>query len=280
MKKILKPTLKVSEVFADCIDTYSNQDLKRALIDAIPMLEEAEFDFEQKKQKNELFLIPQNIAVSDIVNSTTLKNVYTNKMVKKDNPKGRAHYDTIFLSAPKGICPLCSQRTVGTLDHYLPKALYPLLSVTPINLIPSCIDCNKGKLVDFPKKSQDETLHPYYDDVEGFSWLKMTVVKIKPFVVKFYTNPPGSIQILLAKRIKTHFDNFELNKLYVVHAAQEFENKKIYFERLYKRGGSVVLQEHLTDEFESRSSVNKNSWQTAFYEGLLGCAEFCNGEFF
>src|SRR5262245_19880217 len=75
--------------------------------------------------------------------------VYDNRLVKKTAP-GRRIYDKIFTSAPNDKCPLCGHRNVKTLDHYLPKALFPALTVTPINLIPACSDCNKAKLSTAP----------------------------------------------------------------------------------------------------------------------------------
>ena len=62
-------------------------------------------------------------------------------MVRKNGP-GRATYDLLKLSAKGGFCPLCGQRNVSTLDHYLPKESYPDLSILPINLVRACSDCN------------------------------------------------------------------------------------------------------------------------------------------
>lgn len=278
MKRIPKPIITVRDVLIDCVDNYK-EPLKQALLDSLDLFDDAEEDFDTKKQVNQLHLIPQNTVINNTLDKDVLNKIYTDKMVsQKNNPKGRVHYDKIFLSAPQGICPLCLQREVKTLDHYLPKTKYPLLSVTPINLVPACSDCNKGKLTDSPTSSNEETLHPYYDDVEGFSWLKMQIVQIKPLVVDFYTAPPHNTPLLLSQRIKYHFDNFSLNKLYVSHAIQEFTNNKLHFERLYARGGNR-LKEHLQDCFESRSDINNNSWQTAFYECLVNSQDFCNGLF-
>ena len=137
MRKINKPTFSVKDVLTDCIDNVSSKKLKDALLNALDTIEDAERDFDLKKISNELSLIPQHIAVNAIVNESTLKSIYTDRMVNKQN-KGRVHYDNIFLSAPNGICPLCSQRIVATLDHYLPKSLYPILSVSlHISVIPT-----------------------------------------------------------------------------------------------------------------------------------------------
>ena len=70
--------------------------------------------------------------------------VYDGRMAAQGSP-GRTIYDAIKLASPNGLCPLCGQRVVATLDHYLPKSRYAALAVNPANLIPACSDCNKAK---------------------------------------------------------------------------------------------------------------------------------------
>ena len=42
-------------------------------------------------------------------------------------------------------CPICEANIAGTMDHYLPKSDFHLLSIHPKNLIPCCSDCNGHK---------------------------------------------------------------------------------------------------------------------------------------
>lgn len=42
-------------------------------------------------------------------------------------------------------CPLCEVNTVQTMDHFIPQKKYPLYSISPKNLIPSCQSCNGHK---------------------------------------------------------------------------------------------------------------------------------------
>jgi len=57
------------------------------------------------------------------------------------------------------VCPYCNVNPVGVgvdkkrkiktrnqIDHFFPEAIYPFLSISLFNLIPSCTDCNKNKL--------------------------------------------------------------------------------------------------------------------------------------
>lgn len=117
-----------------------------------------------------------------------LKNVYENKFAKKGQP-GRKVYDKLMSKPAQGICPLCGQRVVSTLDHYLPKAHFPVLSVVPINLIPSCSECNKSKTDHVPENAEQQTLHPYYDDVEEEQWLYSKCYYWKSRVIKVFGCP-------------------------------------------------------------------------------------------
>ena len=42
-------------------------------------------------------------------------------------------------------CPICGVRDVTDLDHYAPRSIFPEYSVHPINLVPTCHECNVVK---------------------------------------------------------------------------------------------------------------------------------------
>jgi 5-methylcytosine-specific restriction endonuclease McrA len=278
MKKIAKPTFSVSEVLLDCIDNLQDAVLKQEIIDSANQFTIAETDFNSKKLTNTLYQIQQNVNISETINTTVLKGIYTDRLVNKTN-NGRKYYNSIFISAPNGKCPFCNVKQVRTLDHYLPKSKYPILSITPNNLVPSCSDCNKDKLVDSPTNSEEETLHPYFDDIEDADWLKAKIITLNPIKFEYYISPPDDWPDLLKVRLLNHFSSYLLNELYSIHAIEEFENIKQQITKLFENAGSNQLKEHLEDCYNSRYVVNKNSWQTAFYDCLYKNVDFCNGEF-
>jgi hypothetical protein len=278
MRKIDKPLVSVSTVFEQCISNIRDKGLKIELENSIKLIQDAENNFDQKKQVNEIYLIDRNAIISTIVNADVLKSIYTDRLVNKKN-QGRIIYNSILISAPKEKCPLCNQRIADTLDHYLPKSEYPILAVSPLNLVPACTACNKGKLMDYPTNSEEETLHPYYDDIENENWLNCELLMIKPIIFNYYVQAPLSWDSLLKNRVENHFSSFNINKLYKIHSAQEFENIKHHLEKLFINGGTSLLKEHLLDSYDSRKLIDKNSWQTVFYGCLLNNISFCNGGF-
>lgn len=278
MRKIDKPKFKVIDVLTDCLENMRCQVLKKELLDSSDIFTACETEFDSRINSHTLSQIEQDVIISANANAAELKKLYTDRMLSKDN-KARTYYDSIYISAPNEKCPYCSQRLVRTLDHYLPKSRYPLLSIVPYNLVPSCHDCNRDKIVHFPTKSEEETLHPYYDDVEGDNWLKARIINLNPIMFQYYTSPPSSWNQLLKDRISNHFSAYCLNDLYSIHALEEFENIKLMITKTFQEGGADLLRQHISDCYQSRFAANKNSWQTAFYECLLNNDDFINGNF-
>ena len=61
-----------------------------------------------------------------------------------------------------GRCPICGVSfgySQVTLDHILPKSVYPSLAILPINLVPICYYCNTRK----NKKIGERVFHPYFE---------------------------------------------------------------------------------------------------------------------
>ncbi|SJL83947.1 HNH endonuclease [Vibrio palustris] len=278
MKKLTRPNDDAVVVFEACIDRVRNADLKHRLQSCSVEVGEASAEFDQKASVAELHTIEAKESVANVVSVDEMKKVYTDRMAKKLAP-GRVYYDKLMSLPEHGRCPLCSQRVVSTLDHHLPKAHYPSLAVSPLNLIPACQDCNKIKSEDIPLNSEKETLHPYYDDVEGFLWVKAKLTESVPVVVEFYVEPPDDCDDVLIERLKHHFITFDLAALYSSHAAEELANIEFIARKIFEDSGSIELREYLSDMADSRKQVSINSWQAAFYTCLYESNWFCQNRF-
>ena len=277
MRKLIKPTEKAIDIFKLCISTYTDAALKARLASAEKEIENQSSEFEKKIVAAELY----KIATQEMVGSATakeLENVYTFKMSRKNTP-GRPLYDKL-MSLPKfGRCPLCGQRIVSTLDHHLPKSLYPALSVTPVNLIPSCKDCNYAKLTSKPTSADQETIHPYFDDIENGLWLGAEVIELKPASLRFYVQKPDGWNDLLFSRVQHHFKTFGLSALYASHSAEELINISSQLEDLHQAGGKDEVRKYLLECLKGRKSVYVNSWQTATYRAIANNDWYCDGGF-
>lgn len=278
MKKLLKPNDSALDVFNVCIDRIPNKDLKNRLLACCQEIEISSNEFDRKAPTAQLHTILPKDNVANVVTVNEMKDVYTIRMVKKLAP-GRIYYDKLMSLPEHGRCPLCSQRVVSTLDHHLPKAHFPSLAVSPFNLIPACQDCNKTKSEDIPSCSEEETLHPYYDDVESFIWIKARLTESIPVVVEFYVDPPRECSQTLVRRMKYHFEVFKLASLYTSHAAEELACIEYSAQSVYNAGGSIALKNYLAETALGKQSVNLNSWQSALYICLSENDWFCEIRF-
>ena len=278
MRKIVKPNIDISEIITHCLISMADQNLKLEIEHNMHHVVNAEIEYDDKKATNELYQIVRGTQISDIVTKKVLKDLYSERFSKKGNI-ARKYYDLLISLAPNGRCPQCGVRLATTLDHNLPKSKYPLLSVSSLNLIPSCTDCNKGKQTSFPRSSTDETIHPYYDDIENFTWLSCRVVNVKPFLIEYFVSDEMGVPQILFDRIFNHFNSFDLDILYKLHGIEEFSNRKLEFTKLFLKGGNELLRSHIEDGYLSRMHINRNSWQTAFYKAILEDNIFLNGGF-
>jgi len=279
MRKIDKPLDLPEEVFRICISHIQNVDLKSRLELCEPAIIAASHEMETKAILSDLHSIATSENVSGLVTGKEMERVYTDRMAKKNSP-GRPFYDRLISTPAHGRCPLCGQRIVSTLDHHLPKAFYPALAVAPLNLVPSCRDCNTIKINSIPRTAEQETLHPYFDNVNDDIWLKCYVVEESPASVIFYVDPPAYWADLLSKRVKHHFEILKLASLYGSHSADELSSIRYSLRKLLSSGGKESVFSFLQDAAASKAAgLPKNSWQTAFYVGLANNDWFCEGGF-
>jgi hypothetical protein len=279
MRHLPKPLDNPLEVFLTCIASFTNYELRNRLIACSQIIIDASIEFDHHASNSTLHQIASHTHVNGNVTSAEMVKVYTQKMARKATP-GRTLYNRLKAQPRHGRCPLCAQREVTTLDHHLNKADFPVLAVTPYNLVPSCQDCNKAKLAYHPNKSEEETLHPYYDKIENDLWLEAIVDEtLTPAAVIYQVVKPEGWNDILYNRVKNHFNLFGLGNLYGSHAAEELDNLRLLLIRLYNIGGAAAVRDHLKERKMSAREVYINSWQSALYNALEVSDWYCNGGF-
>jgi 5-methylcytosine-specific restriction endonuclease McrA len=278
MIKMDQPTLVAREVFTTCISRIRDDDLSQRMVSITNDVVAASFEFLVLASQNRLHEVQRKGIVGGVVTTAEMEAVYTQRMAKKGAP-GREAYDELFNSAPQGKCPLCGQRTVSTLDHHLPKALYPALAVVPLNLVPACNDCNKAKLASIPANASEETLHPYFDNIQEDRWLYATVVVGDPVAVRFHVDAPSNWNAILASRVALHFRTLGLGSLYSAEAADELLNIRHQLRSMHEAGGKELVQLEMEGRANSCLQARLNSWRTATFEAFAQSEWFCDGGF-
>lgn len=275
MRKIPKPNFSTEEVLLKCISNYRDKDLVNRFKASKENLVEWSNTLQEKIETNSVWTIVESNCIPPNVTKNEMVKLYENKFGKLGQP-GRDYYDAIMDLPKHNLCPICGYRPVDSLDHYLPKEKFPALSISPINLIPACLGCNKLKSSSKPSTSEEEFIHPYFDNIEDELWLYLKVVEELPLTVYFIAEPSKSSWDDLKKiRVQKHFNRFRLGQLYSSYASNELSGKIYSYKKMFEQGGADLVRDDLLKEIESFKYADINSWQTALYTGLYESQWFC-----
>ncbi|QUI62693.1 hypothetical protein GSF04_09320 [Pseudoalteromonas sp. A22] len=285
MRAIPLPQLNFTDVLNTCVESISNQLLTTRLNAINPQMNNAVQDFDVKATTANLFqIIPFAGADADIVSGRVtkaeLKGLYTFHLVPATKP-ARQYYDYLMMRAPLRICPFCGFGQVDTLDHYLPKAKFPLLSIHPNNLVPSCTPCNKGKSAGIAASKNEQSLHPYFDQGHFINdqWLFAEVIETSPATVRYYAHPPNTWSADDKARITNHFNDFKLAQRFCVQAGEELSNLRGELEIDFQIGQQTAVEQALIKKHSGASLQHRNSWRTAMYQALMQNNWYCSGGF-
>lgn len=273
MRKISEPNISLSDLYGKCAATIASGDLKSRLNEIYEDLKEAERLYKERAPTSALYLFEESNGVGR-VSKDELSKLYSQTFVREGGPT-RDLYEKLR-AAPGSICPLCNQRVVSTLDHYLPKAKHPAFAVTPCNLVPACKDCNIDSQQKRPARAEEQTLHPYFDDVDAEVWLYADVIEASPPAISFEVRNVGSWNAVKNNLISSHFSTYKLASLYSSHAGAELVNVYVDIEDAGLLGRQEETKAHLLNQAKKRRRAFRNSWQAALYDGLAASDWFCS----
>lgn len=223
MLKLEQPAYSCEQAIDMCRQGITgNDELLQRVNDDRHLLQASAVGYTASASTEELYTIPSTpnrrgydpVVVGQLKKSDLLK-LYSAYFVNKDKP-GRVIYNTLMAAANEK-CPFCGG--IGrprNLDHFLPKAHYPQFSVLPINLVPSCRDCNMdGKGDDFATNEAEQVLQPYLDNERYFSeqWIFARYIADtggEPGVIEYFVQPPEHWEDAQKLRVKKHFNDFNL----------------------------------------------------------------------
>ncbi|WP_325918568.1 HNH endonuclease [Pseudomonas frederiksbergensis] len=275
MKRLPLPQFDATEAVQTCASGITIEERAQALLAALPVIRKTETAYRELAPAGKLYEMEATDVVTSELDGTLMGVIYKSHFARNNSPS-RLLYEQIKMAPEFGICPLCGQRIVATVDHYLPQSLYPALNLTPVNLVPACSDCNKRKLAGVAARAEDQTLHPYYDDLGTERWLIAKIIPSSPPAVAFTIRPPAVWSEVLTARANHHFEVLGLPELYAAQAASEMADISYSLEELGEATGPTGIGQHLDQQFRTRFWRDRNSWRTALYEGLRDSEWFCN----
>lgn len=165
-------------------------------------------------------------------------------------------------------CPVCGEPgRPRTLDHCLPKAIFPEFAANILNLVPACDWCQGEKLADYKTAAGYRSfIHPYFDDVNRPLF---SIVFLPP-----YTTPTISIEIKddlpeeLQELVATHL----IGVGFLERFNEIFDVSYQTIKRMALRArthGNLTLMQSLEEAFLIASDKAVNSWDAVFYRSVL-----------
>ena len=212
--------MDTGKIFDDCTGLIQNTDLKTRMAGIRQDILDRSTDYDARADAGEMHIIARHEpGLGDVAAEDLIKN-YTLRMSRKNVP-ARPVYDALKILPRNNRCPFCNYGSVETLDHFLPKKIYPGFSVKPTNLVGSCDRCNRLKLSAAPTGPDDGFMHPYFDCINHTVWLQAEIVPSTPAAATFHVGSPSELDANLVSRIRTQFHTLELARLYSDAAADE-----------------------------------------------------------
>lgn len=280
MQKLSLPDFSSNESYSICVAGIVDDNLKSSYEDEAGLIAIVAEEYAVKAGAAELYTIPvlntrnDNPIVIGGLTKSQLTKLYSYYMVKK-NP-ARNIYDEIKASA-NGKCPFCGG--IGqpfTLDHYLPKANYPQFSVLPMNLVPSCRDCNTGKGTGVALISGQQVLHPYFEEDCFYleKWVTARIIHSDPITIEFYVDPPNTWSSNFKERATAHFNSFDLASRFGVQVVDEIAMLNHQLSTIMSKYTTEIFKQYLNSVVEGSPFINH--WRAVMYSGLLADDKFCS----
>ena len=165
------------------------------------------------------------------------------------------------------LCPACGELgTPNTLDHYLPKDIYPEFSIFPLNLFPMCDICQikKGKKTT-STSNRRLFIHPYYAD-----FIEKQVVFLN--ISGDFKNPVAELVLdsgLSAderRLLGSHVTELEIDSRFIKFFSVEY----IRLLRVVNKIRSTGLDVRSSLAIFEASALLKgcNCWEHIFYHGV------------
>lgn len=172
-----------------------------------------------------------------------------------------------------GECPYCRIGEPETLDHYLPKALFPEFSIFSLNLVPVCGRCNNLKSDSFLDSGCRSFLHPYFDLLEGNLFLCAEVyVQSGTPAVSFYLDNSNYIDQYVYDVICRHFKSLNLGERYRKKGVALMS--EIVYSAEFRIQPSQLKALFLSEAERVASRKGPNCWEAAMYRAMHVCDDF------
>lgn len=222
---------------------------------------------------------PKRLRALEIDTMTKNALVGSYGLTYEPRPLSSLRFDVLD-AAYEGMCPMCGEGQVSTLDHYLPKEKFPEFSILASNLIPACSDCNHNKLSFLGSEEEGFFPHAYFGDLASVdSMFDVRVcVENEELVVLFSVN--DQLPQPLYRDFSVQFEKLRLASRYAWAAKREILERLDTFHEARMVGGRDYVAATAGRQCRVlRRRFGRHYWKAALYEGIERSGEFCDSRF-
>lgn len=220
--KIKKPDFKLIDLYDICVSHYKDKEKEKLMKQIKNDLINDESRYLKNLDDGKLYLEREGITHSKDVSKSDLIDLYNRKLINSQL-EARSYYDRIRTSSH--ICPYCGKRHVTTVDHFMPKSIYPNFSITPINLIPCCSDCNTSKNDEKYDTEDSIFFHPYSnDEINNKRWLIAKLILKDGYLMFDFNVSDNQLDSIEFSRMNNQFKKLKLKEYYNVEANEKFNS--------------------------------------------------------
>jgi hypothetical protein len=204
-----------------------------------------------------------------------LQNLYSFKSQKLQELL--KNVTTTISNRKRSTCTNCTVSEINSFDHSLPQTEFAEFVVNPLNLIPSCTNCNSRKGKFYVKNGEKLFLNLYTDKIPDIQFLKaeVDVEGLLEIEIKFHLYKPKGMDDKIFALIKSHYTKLKLFKRFLDNAddvVSEFENDIVpYLKMLSKKEIEECVNETLE---RNRILYGRNYWKCVLKEALLKDKKF------
>ena len=189
-------------------NTADDPNRKTRLLSLITKVDPIYSNYDSKLNSNNLPLLTSLITSAS--EKVDLLSLYSYKNSKLTAFRRAISTDTS--SNYQSTCQYCTVNSVNSLDHFIPKDLFPEFSVHPSNLVPSCTECNSKKLDRWLNNNHHFFLNLYIDLLPNNQYLfvELNVISLNNIDINFKVDNSNNIPVQLYTIITSHYTELEL----------------------------------------------------------------------
>jgi hypothetical protein len=169
-------------------------------------------------------------------------------------------------------CLFCALNEFDSLDHYLPRAVFPEFSMSSRNLVPICTVCNRDwKKQMWGGEKLRPFLHPYIDNLAAYDYLVCDVsIVSNALLIRFSIDSSKISDLILKKVFENHFANLGLATRFRKRTQKEDVDDLI---RCMQGKATVIEKEAALISYIEPLLQNKRDHRLlAFYKGIQNVA--------